>query len=436
MQAEATNAGSRPPGRSRRTKPIAFTPPLAPRDATGPVRRRLLFYVPGYDPDSERRYRALFMREIRRYARNFGLPMPKIGRPIDSEDGLVQSWTVDACGGQTRTQYELLLWSDLVRRDMGKPYVVGALLNLWAVLNVAANGTLGRLYRASWKCGNVVLYPVVISALLLVVLLASGLAGHGVLGIGLGLPTWIALLIGCLAGAVGLRIVAPRLDRAFVWQLMHDCVFHWQHATGRRPDYRARIEAFAEHMLARIRAAEADEVLIVGHSTGGLTAAELAVLLLDKEPSLGQAGPTFSLLTLGSSLPVVAFQPGARDTRAAVAQLMTSQRLTWVDYQAPQDWMNFPGFNPAHDLPVGIPEAEMANPVIRSAKFTEIIDAQTYRSIRLRPFRMHFQFLMANDHAGVFDIFALTLGSQSLRDRVIGEEASLLGASSETPAGH
>ena len=65
---------------------------------------------------------------------------------------------------------------------------------------------------------------------------------------------------------------------------------------------------------------------------------------------------------------------------------------------------------------------------VRSAKFTEIVDPQTYKSIRLRPFRMHFQFLMANDRAGVFDIFALTLGPKSLRDRVLGEDASLLGA--------
>ncbi len=428
MQSDAMSAGPERRRHPVRAKPIAFTPPLAAREPTGPIARRVLFYVPGYDPDSERRYRALFMREIRRYAKGFGVAMPKIGRPAASECGNRQTWTVETGGGATRTQYELLLWSDLVRRDMRKPYMVGACLNVWATLNVAANGTLARIYRANWKCGNVILYPFVMSFLLLAILLVASFAGHGVLRHGLGLPTEIALLAGIIAACFGLKLLAPRLDRAFLWQMMHDCTFHWRHACGKRPDYEARLDAFAAHMLARIRESEADEVMIVGHSTGGLTAVELADRLLAKDPTLGETGPVLSLLTLGSSLPTVALQPGARATRAAVATLATSRRLTWVDYQAPQDWMNFPGFNPARDLPLGLSEDNVANPIIRSAKFTEIIDAQTYQTIRLRPFRMHFQFLMANDHAGVFDIFALTLGPKSLRDRVLGEDASLLGA--------
>jgi hypothetical protein len=156
-------------------------------------------------------------------------------------------------------------------------------------------------------------------------------------------------------------------------------------------------------------------------------AVELAARLLALDDQIGTDGRPLSLLTLGSSLPIVALQPRARATRAAVEQLVKSQRLVWVDYQAPQDWMNFPGFNPIRDLSLGLHEAETINPIIRSAKFSEIIDAKTYRQIRLRPFRMHFQFLMANDHAGVFDIFALSLGSRRLRDRVLQDDSTPLG---------
>ncbi len=42
-------------------------------DPDPPVARRILFYLPGYDPDGEHRYRTLFLREIRRYARIFGI---------------------------------------------------------------------------------------------------------------------------------------------------------------------------------------------------------------------------------------------------------------------------------------------------------------------------------------------------------------------------
>lgn len=411
------------------SKPIAFTPRQVSRDPARPIERRILFYLPGYDPDAERRYRTLFVREMRRYARGFGIALPTITRPVTGDDGKNQHWTIQSRDSRanTRTVYDVLLWSDLARRDMTKPYAVGVCLNAWALLHVAASGTLARLYRANWKCGNVILYPFVMSVILLAAFLSAGLLGHGLLGIGLGLPTWIALSVGCGVGFWALRKVAPRLDRAFLWQLMHDWIFHWQHAGGRRRDYEVRLDEFAEHILARIRQSDCDEILLVGHSTGGLTAVELAARLLAKDPGLGREGPVFSLLTLGSSLPIVAFQPRAHATRAAVERLLTSRRLVWVDYQAPQDWMNFPGFNPGRDLRLNLAPAETANPIIRSARFSEIIDAQTYRQIRLRPFRMHFQFLMANDRAGVFDIFALTLGSRCLRDRVLGEVSTPLG---------
>ncbi|MGH1574918.1 hypothetical protein ACRAWG_35120 [Methylobacterium sp. P31] len=172
-----------------------------------------------------------------------------------------------------------------------------------------------------------------------------------------------------------------------------------------------------------------DEIMLVGHSTGALTAVEVAARLLARDDELGRDGPALSLLTLGSSLPIVAMQPGAHSTRAEIKGLMTSQRLVWVDYQAPQDWLNFPGFDPSRDLRLRVPQAQIANPVIRSAKFREIISPETYREISTRPFRMHFQFLMANDFASSYDFFAITLGSQCLRDRVLTENTSSLGDS-------
>jgi pimeloyl-ACP methyl ester carboxylesterase len=418
-------------------KRIAFTPRQAPQGPARPVERRIVFYVPGYDPDAERRYRTLFVRELRRYAKSLRIKTPSLTRPVTDGDGRSQTWRIEAEQGQfrTRTVYDVLLWSDLVRRDMARPYSLSACLNAWALFQVAASGTLLRLYRANWKCGNVILYPFAMSLLLLAAALSASVLGHGLLGIGLGLPSWIALLTGLGLGLWGVRTLAPRLDRAFLWQLMHDWIFHWQHAESRRADYLKRLDDFADHILARIAQSDHDEILIVGHSTGGLAAVELAARLLAKDARLGQDGPVLSLLTLGSSLPIVALQPRAHATRAAIARLMASPRLTWVDYQAPQDWLNFPGFNPLRDLSLGLSEAETVNPIIRSAKFSEIVDAATYRQIRLRPFRMHFQFLMANDHAGVFDIFALSLGSRCLRDRVLGDDSTPLGSGrSESPA--
>lgn len=392
------------------------------------VRKRLLFYFPGYDPDAKRRYRTLFMRELRRYVKRFETVESEVSNVIPSNCEQIQTWTVQVgkLGQVTKTTYSVMLWDDLVRRDMARSPFATAILNARALLHVACNGTLFRFYRASWKCANLIIYPFVTTLLLLGCLVLLIWLSYTQLSSGLGFSPWVTLVLGTAIGLAGLRGIAPLLERAFLWQLMCDGIFHWQHANRRRPDYLARLELFAEHLRAEIREIEADEILLVGHSTGALTAAEVAARLLTGDEALGRDGPALSLLTLGSSLPMVALQPSACSIRREIEILVASQRLTWVDYQAPQDWMSFPGFEPSRDLHLQVTADQIANPIVRSSKFREIVGPETYRTIDRRPLLTHFQFLMSNDRAGIFDIFALTLGPKCLRDRVMSEDSSSL----------
>ncbi len=397
------------------TTQIGFTPPEAAPQGSEPVRRRHVVYLPGYDPDSTKRYRALFVRELSRYAKRFALGSKTVTRAETRPDGLVQTWTVTAGqpGGETRTTYDVLLWDDLVQADFRRPLLVSMALLTIGILHTFATGKLVRLYRLNWKYGNIILYPFGMTVILAAL---AGLLGTGVAHLLAGwLPRVAAGAIGLIA-AIGLVLAAiPLLDRIFLRQLINDWVFNWQHSIGRRRDYEARLALFADHVERIVRAGGVDEVLIVGHSSGALTAVEVAGRVLERglpdEPRL-------SLLTLGSGLPLVAVHRRAEQTRADVMRIVGSDRLVWVDYQAPQDWMNFPGFNPARDLDER-PKGAVRNPLIRSTKFREIIVPEVYRRISFRPFRMHFQFLMANDLPGEYDYFALTLGPQPLRDRVM-----------------
>ncbi|WP_175556336.1 alpha/beta hydrolase [Methylobacterium sp. yr668] len=342
----------------------------------------------------------------------------------------MQTWTVRVGESkQTETIYAVMLWDDIVRADMDRSLFISALFNAFALLRVVANGTFFRIFKASWKCGCLILYPFVMTLLLAGVVLLLAALSYRVLTTAFGWPSWISLALGAAAGFATLHRMMPWLERAFLWQLMNDWVFNWQHANGRRPDYTARLEAFTDHIQSQISGAEIDEILLVGHSTGALTAAEVAARLLARDKQLGRDGPALSLLTLGSSLPIVAMQPGAHPIRAEIESLVASNSLVWADYQAPQDWMNFPGFNPSRDLHLRVSQAEAANPVIRSAEFRRIMSPQVYRRVNTSPFKTHFQFLMANHTPGIYDVFALTLGPLCLRDRVLDENASTLGNS-------
>ncbi|WP_128565965.1 alpha/beta hydrolase [Methylobacterium crusticola] len=418
------------------TKQIGFTPPGLAPGPDGPVRQRHVFYLPGYDPEATKRYRALFARELARYARRFDLPRRTITRAETSPDGQSQTWTVEAgrAGWDTRTTYEVLLWDDIVRADFRRPLILSMALLAAGILHGIVTGKLFRLYGLNWKYGNVILYPFGMT-----LALAAAATGLGILAarfLGDLVPGPAAAVLGALAGIGAVLAATPLLDRIFLRQLITDWVFNWQHSNGWREDYAARLDAFAARVAARIAARDADEVMIVGHSSGALTAVEVAARVLAAGGGPGPGSPRLAVLTLGAGLPLVTINPRARRPRADIAALVHSDRLVWADYQAPQDWMNFPGFNPAHDHGP-VPEAAViANPVIRSARFRELIDPAVYPRIARRPFRMHFQFLMANDLPGDYDFFALTLGPQSLRDRVLAPDIVPLRADAEPVPAH
>lgn len=425
--------------------PVSFTPPALQDAHPGPVRRRHVFYVPGYDPEARSRYRLLFVRELTRYAKRFGEAKREIGRATTGPDGLIQTWDVGAhpASGGAETTYDVLLWDDIVAGDFARSKFVSVALLFAGTLHALMAGKLFAFYRLNWKYGNVILYPFVMVLLLAATTALVAILVHAQLGDGhdhsLGLSPWLSLPLGILAGLAWIKAIEALLNRIFFWQLLNDWIFNWQHGQGWRPDYDRRLDVFADYVLSRVAEfgeGAVDEVMIVGHSSGALTAVEVAARVLARDAALGTGTPNLSLVTLGSGLPLVALQPRARRLRAEIASLVTSRRIVWVDYQAPQDWMNFPGFNPIQHLDLAFGPEPIANPLVRSARFREIISPETYYKVRWRPFRMHFQFLMANDQRGDYDFFAMTLGPQRLRERVLAPEpaTSALAATAAAPA--
>lgn len=400
---------------------ISYWPPGRREGASrgGAVRRRHVLYVPGYDHEARSRSRSLFVRELIRYGRRFGLTERAVGKVEDLPDVPAVRWTVRAAKDDwaTDTVYDVLRWDDLVEADFRKSVALRILARLIGAVDALVTSLAYRLYRLNWVFAAVGTYP-----LAMILLLGLGAALVGTLAAWLvallGAPRPVSWLLGLVA-TVGLVLFArPHFGRWYVWHLLYDWLFNWEHGNGRRPDYVARVDRFAAHLIHVARTTEADEVLIVGHSSGAGMAVETAARALEKMPELGRSGPEIAVLTLGTSLPAAALNSRARAIHANLARVMTAPDLLWVEYQAPQDWLNAAGFNPVRALPLGLAEKACCNPVIRSPRFAEITSEQTYRTMLKSPFRMHFQFMMANDKPGEFDFIMIVLGPMRLSERI------------------
>ena len=403
-------------------------PPVNTHAQQGPgesaVRRRRVIYIPGYDPAHSRKYRELFRAEGARQAALSGYRLAVSAVPARD----VFAWDVDAEieGARVATRVEALVWSDIVKRSMegGVFAIYGHLARTaWIYFSTGAIFRLMRLRK-----GPVIaaFYPVAV----LLGQLALALGAAAALGTALALVLPLPALLGTL---LALPVVPPILrwfrrhdGRVLAHYLMHDFAFTAAHAGADPPELAARMRDFGGRIEAAL-ASGADEVLVVGHSSGAQIAASVLARLL-REGRVPRGGPVLSFLTLGQVIPMASFLPRAEALRADLALLSQSDRLTWVDVTAPGDGCSFALCDPVAVSGAGGKGKRW--PLVISAAYSQTLRPETWARLRWRFFRLHFQYLCAFDalpgRVDDYDYFRITAGPLTLADR--------LGARSPSPA--
>ena len=388
-----------------------------------PVRRRRMFYIPGYDPFPPRRYRELYRREGAEQARLSGYRLqvaPRMGRDA-------YGWHISAQidGARVETEVTVMLWADLVRDSMARG-VVGTywllLRTFWIYLSTGAMGRLFRLRR-----GPVItaMYPVAV--LLGQLGLALGFGWAAVRGLGAVLPAgwgaWVAWPAGATVVAA-LLVWFRRIDgRLYAHYLLHDYGFTAQER-GRTPAaLQRRLDEFAAE-IGRALASDVDEVLVVGHSSGAHLGVEAVAAALRARAPVPEAvpGPALGFLTLGQAIPMQSFLPRAEALRADLHYLAGSDRLTWVDVSAPGDGCCYALCDPV--AVSGASPAAKRWPLVVSAAFSQTLKPATWKRLRRRFFRLHFQYLCAFDAPGHYDYFRITAGPQTLGARYARQRPS------------
>ncbi len=391
---------------------------LTARD-TGQVRRRRVFYIPGFDPLQTRRYRQFYRTEGPAQAAISGYAL-EIGR---KRDDAAHGWSVRAQidGEGVTADVEVLAWADIIGGSMRRtiPATYGQMLRTaWIYVASGALFRLGRLRKGPTLAA---LYPVVMLTLQAVL---AGLSGWGIgQGVAMLLPGWVGVAGGWVAGlalAWAMLRLFQRLDRRFLaYYLMHDYAF----SAGLWGAYPSVLEARMAVFAARIRAAleeEGDEVLVVGHSSGAILGVSILADLI--RAGVPARGPVLSFLTLGQVVPMVSFLPEAKRLRADLAFLSTREEVTWVDVTAPGDGCAFALCDPVAVSGVA-PEGKRW-PLVISCAFTQTFSPERWRRMRFRWFRLHFQYMCAFDRPGDYDYFRITAGPLTLRARYAGRAPS------------
>jgi hypothetical protein len=394
--------------------------PKAP-DAVTPVHRpfrRHVFYIPGYDPIHPRRYRELYRKEGALQAKISGYTVALTPKPRADRYG----WRVTSLmEAEAEAEFDVLVWSDIVRTSMDGTFL-STYLHLFRTAAVyIGTGALFRLMRLRKGPIIAALYPIFF---LLAQLGLATLCGFGLwkavqfLGSGLFVDL-MAAGAGFALGWAVLQWFRVRDNRFFAYYLMHDYAYSARFGGANPPELEARMRAFRQEIEAALQGT-ADEVLVVGHSSGAHLAVSILADLLRDAPL--QTGPKLAFLSLGQVVPMVSFLPKARRLRADLQFLSEQSALTWVDVTAPGDGCAFALCDPV--AVSGVAREAKIWPLVLSAAFTQTLSPARWKALRWRFFRLHFQYLCAFDRPGDYDYFRITAGPVSLRDRYEGRKPS------------
>ena len=398
------------------------------------VRRRRVFYIPGYDPIHPRRYRELYRKEAGRQAEISGY---QIDLTAKKADGGPYGWHVDALveGAPVAADVDVLFWSDIVRSSMSNSIPATYLHLVRTAWTYISTGTLRRLMRLRKGPVIAALYPVgmLLLQLLLALLAAWGVA-YGIGLLGAMLPVFgpvsgtvvstvvqaLALGVALVSAVAVLRWFRARDGKLFAYYLMHDYAYSARLKGANPPELEERMAEFGDLITEALRS-DVDEVLVVGHSSGAHVGVSVLADLI-RAGQVRKGGPALGFLTLGQVVPMVSFLPKAHRLRADLRYLSARDELFWVDVSAPGDGCAFALCDPV--TVSGVAPVSKKWPLVFSAAFSQTLSPERWAALRWRFFRLHFQYLCAFDRPGDYDYFRITAGPQTLAARYVGRPAS------------
>lgn len=395
------------------------------------ISRRGVFFIGGYDPKTPQAFFERLRREISRFEQTWGVST-SMSTVTVSPDGEVARATIRTTAGTwtVETEFNFFVLDKIVLGDFAKPLPV----RLWKYLRMfadyVASGTLLRVFAASWRFTLYLLFPFV----MIVLFAAAGwLAARWLGGSGL-LPA--ATLVGPVLGlAVFFGLLATLGRRWPVTHLMDLWSFSRDYLRGRRPDAEAQLQRSGEAVVARASQGSFDEILLVGHSTGGALVLDIAANAVAADPAFTARDTSVCVLTLGSTALKIGLHPAAAAFRRKVQTLVDDGRMNWVEIQCLTDVINFYKTDPVVEMklrPRGAGEGgALPFPIVRQVRMRDMLADATYKRVKRNFFRVHYQYIFGNTKRYFYDFFMVCCGPTPLHVRA-GKSVVGAGPAQET----
>lgn len=381
-----------------------------------PTLRRHFFFLAGFDPMDAEGHHRIFTREMARFASVWSTQAECEPHPHPTPTGARWDAVASGPGWTTQTRFELLAWDDLVRADMRRSRWSHIGGGLRAIADMIATGTILRYFQFSHRYG---IFFILTYVALLAITAAAIFAGWFVFGFAGTLGAWLAGAMALLAAAtVFIGLMATFGARVRLQQSLDLAEFSVDFVRRRHPAIEARMDAFADRLLAVVAEGGVDEIVIAGHSLGAMHAVSLLARALEKDPDFPERAP-IRLLTVGNTSAKFALHPAGAWLRQAAQAVYDARDIYWVEFQARDDIVSFYKVNPVNLRHAGNSNG-LLRPFVRQVTIREMLTPETFSRFRLDIMRLHCQFFLANDRRAAYDFYAFVFAPVSF-DAIVNE---------------
>jgi hypothetical protein len=371
-----------------------------------------VYHLSGYDPvTSHAGARNRFVRELKRFGPTWSV---KTSTGTMHEDINGTDWRVLADGPNwhVATDYHLVRWDDLIVKFSSRTIWYRVAVGIIAFLDFVFAGAFWGYLRTNWRYAGFFLYPFVTFGGLVAVTGFMGVCAWRA-------NTTIPALIAIAVALAGFAIACWRW--LHIGLLFDDWIFSRAYIRWGDPIIEQRLDKIAHEIVAAAQGSDADELLVIGHSLGAVVAIDLLDRALKLAPSFGEKGIPVTFLSIGSSILKIGLHGGAERFRAAVDRVARAPGIFWGEYQARVDIMNFYNTNPMAEMSLSAENG----PFVRLVEFSQMLERAMYRSIRLKFYRVHCQFVSGNDKRYLYDYFMLVCGPVSAKCQTIAPDGAL-----------
>lgn len=385
------------------------------------IARRGVFFIGGYDPKTPDAFFDRLAREIARFEKTWDVSA-ELSPVHVSADGEVGRMTIrtSAPDWAVETDFNFFVLDKIVLGDFARPLAVRLWKYLVTFADYVASGTFFRMARASWRFTLYFLYPFILLVLFALAawLLAGWMKAGGMLPGG----AFFQILIGLALFFLLLAILGRRWPVAHLMDLWS---FSRNYLRERRPDADAFLARCGEAVASEARRREFDEILLVGHSTGGALILDIAAAALKADPALTARDARVCVVTLGSTALKVGLHPAGAAFRRKVQGLVDDGRLDWLEVQCLTDVINFYKCDPVAEMGLAPRANGRPFPMIWQVRVRDMLDPSVYRRVKRNFFRVHYQYIFGNTKRYFYDFFMICCGPLPLRIRA---EEKLTGA--------